>query len=107
MNKYLFLTTLLLTGLSGCASSHYVEKEADSLTFFLQLPGAARVQFASSVDKYLFHDAVEKKPGIWQVTAPLSPELKYFYVVDGSVYLPECQFKETDDFGSKNCLYLP
>lgn len=98
---------LLVVGLSGCAANHYVENQPDSLAFFLKMPNARSVIFASSVDNYDLHNADQISSGTWQVTVPLSSELKYFYIVDGSVYLPDCRFKETDDFGSENCLYLP
>ena len=101
------LFVLLPFALSGCASSHYIEKNKDSLQIFLKMPEATSVQFASSVDAHKIHDARQNKSGLWQVTLPLGLEMKYFYIVDGKVYLPECQFKERDDFGSENCLYIP
>jgi len=107
MRTYFILPMLLVVGLSACAASHYVENQPDSLAFFLKMPKARSVSFASSVDNYDLHNADQISSGTWQVTVPLSSELKYFYIVDGSVYIPDCRFKETDDFGSKNCLYLP
>lgn len=107
MMKSLFVTLLLGVALSGCASRHYVEQHADTLWFFLHLPEAGQVRFCSSADNYVLHDTVQNREGNWQIKIPAAGELKYFYVVDGSVYLPECRFRETDDFGSENCLYLP
>ena len=107
MMKSLMLIMLLPAALSGCASRHYVEQKTDLLVFSLRLPKAARVQFSSSTDNFVLHDTVKNKSGIWQLTVPIGPELKYFYIVDGSVYLPECRFKENDDFGAENCLYQP
>ncbi len=107
MMKFLMLIVLLLAALSGCASRHYVEQKTDSLVFSLRLPQATRVQFSSSTDNFVLHDTVKNGSGIWQLTVPFALELTYFYIVDGSVYLPECRFKETDDFGAKNCLYQP
>jgi hypothetical protein len=101
------LIVLFLAALSGCTSRHYVEQKTDSLVFSLQLQKATRVQFSSSTDNFVLHDTVKNKSGIWQITVTPSVELKYFYIVDGSVYLPECRFKETDDFGAENCLYQP
>ena len=98
--------TLLIFVLSGCASRHFVTREMNSLTFYLQHPNANRVQFAASFDQYNLHDAQQNSSGIWQVIIPVRSELKYFYVVDGLMYIPECRFKENDDFGSENCLYL-
>lgn len=107
MMKSLMLIILLLIALSGCASRHYVEQKSSSLVFSLRLPEATRVQFSSSTDNFVLHDTVKNKSGMWQITVTPGVELKYFYIVDGSVYLPECRFKETDDFGAENCLYQP
>ena len=107
MMKSLMLIILLLMALSGCASRHYVDQKSSSLVFSLRLPEATRVQFSSSVDNFVLHDTVKNRFGIWQMTVPLGLELKYFYIVDGSVYLPDCLFKENDDFGAENCLYQP
>ncbi|MBW1636643.1 MAG: hypothetical protein JRC87_07475 [Deltaproteobacteria bacterium] len=105
--KNLIITVLLLASLSGCGSSHYVEYKTDSLLFSLQYPKATSVQFSSSIDNYVLHDTIKNSSGLWQLTVPSHSELKYFYIVDGSVYLPECKLKETDDFGTENCLYQP
>ena len=106
MSQYVVLTILFTLLLSGCAPKHFVEKNTDSLMFYLQRPEANRVQFAASFDHYTLHDARQNSSGIWQVKVPVNSELKYFYIVDGLIYIPECRFKEQDDFGAENCLYL-
>ena len=107
MKEYFMLFMLFLTGLSGCAPQHYIETQDDLLVFYLQVPEAKTVRFASSHDDFFLHDAHLIRSETWQATVPVDRELKYFYIVDGSVYLPDCRFRETDDFGSENCLYLP
>lgn len=107
MIKRIILIALPLISLFGCAAGHYVERTPTSSTLFLRLSDASRVQFASSVDNYLLHDISQNSFGVWQITLPSDSEFAYFYIVDGAAYLPECRFKETDDFGSENCLYLP
>ncbi len=107
MRKHFILPMLFLTAMNGCAADHYIENRQDSLAFFLNMPTAKSVNFASSVDNYTLHPANQTSSGTWQVTIALAPELKYFYIVDSATYLPDCRFKETDDFGSENCLYLP
>ena len=101
------LIALFFVSLSGCTASHYVERKPASLTLYLRLPEASRIQFASSLDNYFLHDAFQSRSGVWEVTLPAGSEFAYFYIVDGAPFLPECRFKETDDFGSENCLYLP
>jgi hypothetical protein len=107
MKKYFMLFIVFLIGLSGCTAQHYIETRDDSFVFYLQAPEAKTVRFASSYDEFSLHDARQIDSDAWQATVPLSKELKYFYIVDGSVYLPDCRFRETDDFGSENCLYVP
>ena len=106
MSKSFVMVTLLLLVLSGCAPKHFVKQKVDSLTFFLRDNNATRVQFASSSDHYALHDTKQSDSGVWQIEVSVSSELKYFYIVDGSMYVPECHLKERDDFGSENCLYL-
>ena len=106
MSRYFVLASLLIIILSGCTPKHFVERNTDSLMFSLQRPEARRVQFAASFDHYTLHDARQNSSGLWQVTVPVNAELKYFYIVDGLIYIPECRFKEKDDFGAENCLYL-
>lgn len=90
----------------GCAS-HYYQKNNDTLSIFLKKPDARRVYFLSSIDGYKPHKAARVDSSTWQISTPAKTEFKYFYNVDGAVYLPECQLKEQDDFGSKICIYIP
>ena len=76
--KNSILMVLLLAALSGCSSSHYIERKTDSLVFSLEFPKATRVQFSSSIDNYILHDTVKNRSGLWQTTVPFRSELKYF-----------------------------
>lgn len=106
MNKIVGLLMMLTLCLSGCAPSHFVDKKDGFLTFVLHHEAANRVQFASSADYFILHDAQQKRAGVWRIDVSARPELKYFYVVDGQTYIPECGLKEKDDFGSENCIFL-
>ena len=106
MNRYFVFTTLFIIMLSGCAPKHFVEKNTSTLTFYLRIPEANRVQFAASFDHYILHDVQQNNRGSWQIKIPMTSELKYFYIVDGLIFIPECRFKEKDDFGAETCLYL-
>ncbi len=100
---YLMISLLVLT---GCAS-HYYRKNNDTLSIFLKMPDAQQVYFLSSLDGYKPRKAIRVNNRTWQISAPAQSEFKYFYKVDGTVYLPPCRLKEQDDFGSQNCIYLP
>jgi len=106
MSRYFVFAALFIIVLSGCAPQHFVERDAGVLTFYLINPEAQRVQFAASFDHYILHDAQKNDQGIWQIEVPVTPELKYFYIVDGLIFTPECRFKEKDDFGAENCVNL-
>jgi hypothetical protein len=93
--------------LAGCAATHYHERQSERVTFYLKAPGAEKVEFVSSLDAYNPHRASRLKGSRWAVTVVPSSEFRYFYIVDGAVYVPECKFYEKDDFGSSNCVYVP
>ncbi len=103
-------TTVLITLvflLAACTSTHeYIVKD-NELFLRLKKPEAKLVQFASSLDGFKLHKAERIGGSAWQIVAPAEIEFTYFYVVDGFWYTPECKFKERDDFGRENCVYVP
>ncbi len=100
------LTVIIMIGISG-NTAHYYSVEYDTVTFYLNLAGAKHVYFAHSLDDYSPHRVKAGKDGTWEFTMKAKFEFSYFYIVDGTVYLPECQFRESDDFGSENCIFVP
>jgi hypothetical protein len=86
MKKWFLLLYIMVFWIVGCAG-HFYRIEKGKVTFYLELSAARRVEFAYSLDEYL--------------------EFGYFFMVDGVVYLPECQYREADDFGSENCIFVP
>lgn len=92
---------------TACTGSHYFRKNNDTLSIFLRVPDARQVYFLSSLDAYRPREAMRVDEGTWQISVPVQIEFKYFYKVDGKVYLPPCRLKEEDDFGSQNCIYIP
>jgi len=107
VNRLILQLTVAALYLAGCAAAHYHEKQSDRVTFFLRAPGAEQVEFVSSLDAFNPHRASRLKGSRWAVTVATHSEFRYFYIVDGSVYLPECELYEKDDFGSHNCVYVP
>jgi len=96
---------LILTMASGCAV-HYYEVQGDTLSMVLDEPGAHEVIFACSLDGFQPHQA-RNEDGRWVVTVPSHHSFRYYYLLDGSLYLPPCTLKENDDFGSQNCIFNP
>jgi len=93
--------------LTGCAATHYHQRQSDRVTFYLKAPEARGVAFASSLDAFTPRLASKIGASRWAVTVAAKSEFRYFYIVDGAVYVPECKFYEKDDFGSRNCIYVP
>ena len=99
--------TAIVICLAGCAAAHYHERQSGRVTLYLKAPGAAKVEFVSSLDAFNPHRADRLEGSRWAVTVANNSEFRYFYIVDGAVFLPECEFYEKDDFGSHNCVYVP
>jgi hypothetical protein len=101
------LLSALAVLLSSCSAHHYIVQSDQGTHLYLEIPRARSVIFASSSDAYAARAASRISETTWEITVPGRTEFKYFYIVDGKVYLPECRFHENDDFGSKNCIYRP
>ena len=98
----------LMVVLSGCATSrHYLTTANQWVTLFLKAPKAQSVVFSSSLDGFEHHPARRGKSGIWEITVIGQNEFTYFYLVDGKMVHIPCLPKEKDDFGSKNCIFIP
>ncbi len=106
MKHYILSVIAVFLLLSGCAG-HFYKIEGSDVHLYLRAPDGATVLFASSLDGYRFHEAKKDKKGLWQVALPAGREFRYFYVINGKVFLPPCELKEKDDFGSENCIYCP
>ena len=102
------LLVVTIFGLAGgCAPRHTVMVWDQSVTLVLQAPGASVVLFASSVDRFKLHPVTKDTQGNWVVAGLGDQEFQYFYLVDGQVFLPDCRYRQEDDFGAANCRYLP
>jgi len=119
--KRLGLLIAIWVVFSGCAK-HYYHQHTDMATLYLKVPNAENVQFAYSLDAFKLHQAkkvrdriwldvgiytFKVRKQIWEVSVPVNAEFRYFYIVDGSIHLPDCMYRERDDFGSENCLFQP
>ena len=107
MKRLILQLAAISLGLAGCAATHYHESQSERVTFYLRAPGAERVEFVSSLDAYNPHRASKLSGSRWAVAVATHAEFRYFYIVDGAVYLPECELYEKDDFGSRNCVFVP
>jgi len=106
MGRRILLIAGILLLCTGCGK-HYFRLNGDTLHMYLKKSDAKSVYFSSSLDGYELHRARQVAATTWEVTLPANGEFTYYYIVDGTVYLPPCRLKEYDDFGSENCVYAP
>jgi len=92
--------------ITGCAG-HFYREEGGRVQIYLRNSRASAVHFVSSLDGFEPHRILKTSSDTWRITLPKSVEFRYFYLVDGKIHLPDCLYREMDDFGSYNCLYKP
>ena len=100
----LMLAAVLVAG--GCPT-HYHTITGGHVEIYLKAPQAQSVILMMSGDSFQQVEAVRTGFGTWKITLNRVHEFKYFFLVDGKVFLPECPLKEKDDFGSDNCVFSP
>lgn len=101
----LMLIAGLLVLTAGCAT-HYHQVQGGTLFLYLDKPDAQQVLLFCSLDDFEPHEA-RRVDGRWVVSLPSGYPFRYYYVLDGEKFLPPCQMKENDDFGSANCIFGP
>lgn len=106
MKIFLLVLSIFMFCTAGCAVQQYkiVNQE---LHIYLKNKEAEEVYLHTSIDEYAPREISKDESGLWVATLPADAEFKYFYVIDGEVFIPECSMKEKDDFGSMNCVYIP
>lgn len=106
MKNRLIVTIIALFGLCGCAV-HYYEIRPGTVTVYLRKPDAKIVYFASSANRFRPIPAVKINDKTWASQVNTEAEFRYFYIVDGHAWIPDCPLKENDEFGAKNCVFVP
>jgi hypothetical protein len=97
----------VLLVITACVNDYHSMQEKGFISFHLNYPEAKEVHFLSSLDNFQRHQAVRNPEQEWVVTVPASSEFQYIYLVDGTIFLPDCAVTVEDDFGYSNCLFLP
>lgn len=101
-----YLSIVVLFFLTGCSAGHYAVRKAGEVKLYLENADAREVLFASSIDGFQLHETKEDG-GVWVTDRLRDIEFRYFYFVDDVMFIPDCKYKESDDFGSFNCIYQP
>ena len=105
--RFVYTILFILALLSAaCSPKHYIQIHDESIALYYENTGAKEILFASSIDRFRLHPAIKVKGDIWKVIVPKEKEFSYFYLVDKTLTLPDCQFTVLDDFGAKNCLFV-
>jgi len=102
-----FLSTVTLLLVSSCTQHHFITKNSGKMAMHLHAPEADEVLFVSSADNFKIHKTKRTAGGLWVTGNLVDREFRYFYIVDGRTYAPDCRYRETDDFGATNCIYQP
>jgi len=102
--RYL-LAVFLITFTAGCAT-HRQQIQGGNLTLYLKKTDARQVSLVTSLDGFEPRTAI-LSDGQWVVFLPGDKPFRYYYVLDGKIFLPPCREKENDDFGSENCIFDP
>jgi hypothetical protein len=106
MNRCLIFVFSAFLLISGCTGRFY-RVEDHKVIFNLDLPAARQIDFAYSLDGFRLHSVEKKQDGTWEISVPADIGFSYFFMVDGAAFLPGCDIREGDDFGSKNCIFEP
>ena len=105
MKRRLIFTVFLGVLVTGCGA-HYYRIDGNEMILILSTPEAKSVVLACSLDGFKPRSA-KKVTGHWEVRLPANEVFRYYYRVDGDLFLPDCPMKENDDFGSENCIFDP
>jgi len=104
MKRYIILILFLFV-FSACISHHY-RIDGDHMTLILRYPDAKNVVLFCSLDGFKSRPA-KKVSNYWESKVPAGKPFRYFYRVDDTTFVPDCLMTEKDDFGFKNCIYIP
>jgi len=105
--KQSIVSVLAAVFVAGGCTAHYHIINNGHVEMFLTAPQAQSVVLVISGDTFQQVQALRDDSGMWKVTLSRLNEFKYFYLVDGKTYLPDCRLRENDDFGSNNCVFSP
>ncbi len=103
--RYL-LVAFFITVTAGCGVTHTQQVQGKNLALYLKKADAHQVFLVTSLDGFKPQKAIPMD-GQWVVFLPSNKIFRYYYVLDGKIFLPPCRMKENDDFGSENCIFDP
>jgi 1,4-alpha-glucan branching enzyme len=105
--KQSIVLVLAAVFVAGGCTAHYYIIDNGHVEMYLTAPQAQSVVLVVSGDTFQQVQALRDDSGMWKVTLNGLHEFKYFYLLDGKAYLPDCPLRDHDDFRSNNCVFSP
>ncbi len=106
--KKLLIAGMVAIMLSACSTTSYsVKRYDDTISFYAKIPKAKVVYFVSNLTNLKKIKSKKESKDIWKTTLHYTGGVIRYYIVDGKIYLPPCRSYEKDDFGGRDCIYLP
>ncbi len=106
MSRLIIYMLLTLWALGGCATP-YQKIKGDQVVLYMKDTTAQTAFVASSLDGFQRHPLTRQTKSSWRINLPADQEFSYFYILDNQPVIPDCSYKEKDDFGSENCIFIP
>ena len=106
MIRQMISIILVAWAVVGCAN-HSQKIKGGQVYLHLNDTSSRSAFFASSLDGFQRHPLTRQTKKTWLVTLPADREFTYFYIMDGQPFVPDCHYKEKDDYGSENCIFMP
>ena len=106
MKRPIILMLFTLGMMVGCAAP-YQKMIGDQVVLHLKDATGQTAFFASSLDGFQRHPLTRNSKNSWRITLPADQEFTYFFILDHRPVIPECPYKEKDDFGFENCIFTP
>jgi len=107
LSKFFYLILFSVWVATGCSTHQQTIGRNAAVTMYLEVGNAAKVEFVCSLDEFRHRPMVRIDNNTWSIHVPASHYFTYYYLVDGEAHIPDCRLRETDDFGSENCIYEP
>jgi hypothetical protein len=90
----------------GSSLTHIYSYQEKNVTISLKHPKAKTLLFASSLNGY--EGQLHKQHNrLREISLPAEKPYRFFYMVNGDSFSPECPLPENNGFGSKICLFEP
>ena len=106
MSRLVISLILTIWALGGCVT-HSQKIMGNQVSLYLRATGNQEVFFASSLDGFQRHPLTRHAEKSWVISLPAGREFTYFYIMNNQPFIADCPYKEKDDFGSENCLFVP